>query len=412
MGSKSIFSCLSFTFLIVFFINSFVLGVYSAPQTNYKVSAPLWRYQSGSAINGVAISDDGTYLAVGTKEKQVLLFNKSSSTPLWMYTMGGTKHNEIAYIDISSDGEYLAASGPDGLCLFERSNSTPIWKGNGRHVKFSKDGNYIVSSIFPNLLFYNRSSNAPLWAYTTTHSIQDIAISENGSYIAMVGIDYNLTVFHKSSNVPIWSYNKGDIIWGVEMSADGKNIAIMCVDNKIHMFDFNDSVPIQTYQINKVGSQENFVMTDDGQFVFTGDSESEATSKSYLFDRSESSPIWNFTIGDNVKCSAISTDGKYFTACTMGDDNRIYFFNKSSSDTPWWTYRIDTPHVVDISVNGQYVVVGSHGGNGLLYLFDWTEGVLEEGENGSDSARGFNFLPTLLAILSLASIPILLKKKR
>ena len=268
-----------------------------------------------------------------------------------------------------------------------------------------------MSSTFPNILLYNRSSNVPLWTYTTTSTIYDIAISENGSYIAMVGIDYNLTVFHKSSNIPIWSYYKGDLIYGVEMSADARYITIMCGDNKIHVFELNNSVPIQTYQINKIGTQENFVMTDDGQFVFTGDSEGEPTSKLYFFDKSEPSSVWNFTIGDNIKCSAISTDGKYFTACTMGEDNRIYFFNKSTSESPWWTYRIDTPHVVEISADGQYVIVGSHGGNGLLYLFDWTEGVLEE-ENGGDSDTGFNFLPTLLAIFSLAIIPVLLKKKR
>ncbi|MHA1489542.1 MAG: hypothetical protein ACTSRI_07795 [Promethearchaeota archaeon] len=54
-------------------------------------------------MRSVAISSNGSYIAVGSKDASVYFFNKSSSTPLRSYATG----NGINSVAISSKGNYI-----------------------------------------------------------------------------------------------------------------------------------------------------------------------------------------------------------------------------------------------------------------------------------------------------------------
>lgn len=64
----------------------------------------------------VAISTDGEYLAAGSANNKVYLFERGSSTPLWSYTTG----NYVMSVAISADGEYTVAGSLDNkIYLFD-----------------------------------------------------------------------------------------------------------------------------------------------------------------------------------------------------------------------------------------------------------------------------------------------------
>ena len=72
----------------------------------------------------MAISSDGKYIAAGCESEKILLFEKSSSTPLWSYSAS----YKVATVAISSDGEYIAAGTWDGyVYLSHKSSSIPMW---------------------------------------------------------------------------------------------------------------------------------------------------------------------------------------------------------------------------------------------------------------------------------------------
>ncbi|MFX0145070.1 MAG: PQQ-binding-like beta-propeller repeat protein, partial [Candidatus Hodarchaeota archaeon] len=58
----------------------------------------------------------------------------------------------------------------------------------------------------------------------------------------------------------------------------------------------------------------------------------------YLFDRTSSTPLWNYTTGNYVYPVAISSHGQYIAAGS--GDNNVYLFNRTSS-TPLWTYATE-----------------------------------------------------------------------
>ncbi|MDP6489561.1 MAG: PQQ-binding-like beta-propeller repeat protein, partial [Candidatus Poseidoniia archaeon] len=81
----------------------FALALMAAGEADAK--EPEWSYTTSDPVRSVAISADGEYIAVGSEDDNVYLFDKDSSTPLWNYTTG-----EIAYsVAISADGQYIAA---------------------------------------------------------------------------------------------------------------------------------------------------------------------------------------------------------------------------------------------------------------------------------------------------------------
>ena len=75
-------------------------------------------------VTSVAISADGEYIAAGSWDRKVYLFDKDSSTPLWSYDT----EDYVYTVSISADGEYITAGSEDNkVYLFDKDSSTPLW---------------------------------------------------------------------------------------------------------------------------------------------------------------------------------------------------------------------------------------------------------------------------------------------
>ncbi len=84
-----------------------------AQTEEYKL---LWSYETGDDVWSVSITPDGGYVAAGSYDKKVYLFDRSGRL-LWSYRTGGI----VWEISISSDGKYIAAGSEDNkVYLFDR----------------------------------------------------------------------------------------------------------------------------------------------------------------------------------------------------------------------------------------------------------------------------------------------------
>ncbi|PXF20433.1 MAG: hypothetical protein CXX72_04870, partial [Methanobacteriota archaeon] len=86
-----------------------------------EAKEPEWNFTVGSDVRSVAISADGEYIAAGSYDNKVHLFDKDSSTALWSYTTGGWVYS----VAISADGGYIAAGSEDGRVYFFNSKIPP-----------------------------------------------------------------------------------------------------------------------------------------------------------------------------------------------------------------------------------------------------------------------------------------------
>ncbi len=136
-------------------------------QWNGTEYAPLWAYNIPGAtwVTALAISDDGSTIAAGAWTNgtpmagKVVLFDRSSSTPLWTDSSYGDWASAVA---LTADGSRLAAGswGRSGasfgnvVSVYDRASSTPIHGigddgvagvGSCMSLDISKDGNYVLA---------------------------------------------------------------------------------------------------------------------------------------------------------------------------------------------------------------------------------------------------------------------------
>ncbi len=138
------------------------------------IPIPLWNYSDGNYVQEVAISSNGSYIAVetGVPNYGTYLFNSSITipkSPMWNYSKD--MYNHIA---ISADGFYIAVSDDDLTALYNRTSSVlmiTFW-GRVRKSAISSNGSYIaVETGVPNYGTYLFNSSitipkSPMWNYS------------------------------------------------------------------------------------------------------------------------------------------------------------------------------------------------------------------------------------------------------
>lgn len=189
---------------------------------------PMWTYDTGIAVESVAISAKGEYVVAGTGfdggGPELFVFNKSAKGGMPQFTYDTWY---ILSVAISADGEYIVAgsdeSGIAGVVeLFSNSKSKREWvnstQGIVKSVDITADGKYIVvgteynridDSYDENTVFlYNRSGtdeHSPEWAFNTSENVDSVSIDSWGNYIAAggpYGIDGRAYLFYHARPIP------------------------------------------------------------------------------------------------------------------------------------------------------------------------------------------------------------------
>jgi len=179
-------------------------NIISTPKTNGATK--LWNFSTNTEAYGLAVSADGKYMAVGTKNPaKIYYFNTSDhgGKPMWSYETGGY---EIYKIAISSNGSYIIAEGYSGSDLRAiLLNSTKPTNGPKQEiwnvtyseissVDISADGKYIAIGVGEDgVQVYNNSCPSAggrdktgdyIWAYDAPEPVKCAAISDDGKYVA------------------------------------------------------------------------------------------------------------------------------------------------------------------------------------------------------------------------------------
>ena len=175
-----------------------------------KNGTKQWEYRTGDDIVDVSISPDSNYYAAASRDGYLYFFDKKG-TLLWdkkIKIESNTKlfllSNHKIAIQVWSEGIYL---------LNETDGETKdiINIDDFSHVAVSSDGEYILSSkylfdIGPLLMLRNKEG-VLLGKYSDfRNKINEIDISEDGCYFAVVSDDGNLYLFQRISDHKV----KGD----------------------------------------------------------------------------------------------------------------------------------------------------------------------------------------------------------
>lgn len=208
-----------------------------------------------------------------------------------------------------------------------------------------------------------------IWRFQADESVRDVAISDDGTTISVVGGDQNVYLFNNINNNPLWIYPANDSLFCTALSSDGNYIVTGSRNGYIRFFEKTSSEPLWIYHIG--ASAESLAICPDGSYMVVGCNNYHV----YLFDKHGSSPIWSYkTINAHIRSVSISSDGELMAAASSTyDRGTTYLFNKSKS-SPLWSFKSSFTHSLAMSSDGSYIVSGCGlsylGENGNVTLFD------------------------------------------
>ncbi len=322
-----------------------------------EAKTPLWYYETDGNAEPSAISADGNYVAIGSSDTKLYLFNNFDVTLLWYYETG----NNVWSVSISEEGDYIVAGtggfwGDDEISLFHRSSSTPLWTYSSDYdvesVAISADSNYIAAGNGVTVSLFGKDSSTPIWEYDTGDTVLSVGISADGEYIVAGGYDDNIYLFDKDSSTPLWNYTTEHNVYSVAISADGEYIVGGGGDGFVYFFNKYGTL---LWSVETESDIQSVAISADGNYVAAGTSYNE--NKIYYVDAFEVDYMWTYSAEGAVYSIGTSADGEYVA---VGSSNgEVYLFDKDSS-VPLWEYDTgDYVASVAISQDGGYIVANS-----------------------------------------------------
>lgn len=265
------------------------------------------------------------------------------------------------------------------IYFFSRESNEPIWsydigESQVQNIAISDNGNYIAVKTNDYIYFFSKDSNQPLWKYQCETGAEDpsggsgwVDISFDGEYVAG-GCRESLNLFSKSGKL-VWTY-KGNIgIYAVSISADGGYLAVATsFSDELIFFSRKSNKPLWKYKATS--DVHGLSVSSDGSLIAAGSHSPE--EKAYLFSKESNAPLTGYKTSPDapVWTAAMSRDGKY-TVYGLDSANTytsIFLFS-NDKNTPLKTWTTDWwVRSVDISSNGKYIAAGS--GDHNLYLID------------------------------------------
>ncbi len=300
----------------------------------------LWNYTCGNDIKDIAVSEDGNYIAVASKDGKLYFF-KQDGTLLWTKNFGSEYPTSVA---ISEYGTYIFVGAGTTVYLYNNAGTdlgSFDTTGDVYYVDITPDGKYAVSFGYYVDFFNLTGGNMPSlyqWYASPPYSPIYGKISNDGSYvfaspanghyyysgegvILYEGKGYTPITPRLSPNTPLWTFTdpaNGDI-YDADMSDDGTYIVVGTYNNRVHLLN-NDGSIKWTY----IGNDHVYSVSIsyDNQYVAAVIYETL-----YTFSTSSSTPLWKDTNGPG------NDYGWYDRITFVKDDDIIAAYGYSSNYT-------------------------------------------------------------------------------
>lgn len=343
----------------------------------------ILKYNAGKDwVGGVALSDDGRYLAIKTSSKILLFDTSKPQKSLWEFDTGieGMQGDVKGGVDISADGSRIFASIGTWAILFNSKSNKPVWKyevgQSAYNAAISANGEYMAvgtagdeSDENSNLLvLWNQKSQKPLWQYHSSGNFHDISLSRDGSFItgATGCPDRRAYIFSKDSNNPIVRtemLTRDSPVHRAKISADGSLAAFGSESDMgaIFLFSKSSSNPTWKFSIPGGSSVRALNFTPDGKYIGAA----TLAGQVYIFSKDLAKPLVSWEVRGALGAIDISDDGSFIAV--GGTDKRLYLFEKESKKERFDVSFDEYIQEIDISGNGKYIAAGT---GGSVYFFE------------------------------------------
>jgi len=316
-------------------------------------------------------------------QNEIVLIDPASGNVIWRYPVA---KEWVGGVALSQDGQYLAVQTSGGIRLFETKSAQPKWtyqSGIGMAqgdvkggIDISQDGSLIFAAFGDQKILFNKNSNKPIWQYSGGENAYNVAIASNGEYVAAATAgeadnpDSNLLILWSVENKePLWQYHASGNFHDVSLSSDGSFItgATGCPDRRAYIFAKNSNDPLmRSEMLTRDSPVDQAKISADGSLAaFGAESDSGAV---FLFNRESNQSLWKFTAPQeqSFRALGLTPDGRFIGAATFG--GHAYIFSKDSNQ-PISSWQVSASlGTMDIADDGSFIAVG--GTDQKVHIFE------------------------------------------
>ncbi len=225
------------------------------------------------SLSDVDITPDGTRLAV-VDFRNVYYFNTNSDDEIWVDNHASDTMTAVA---ISPDHQYIAAGTEDGnVYVYETSSGdNPSWYHSGTldgkitDLAFSGDSNYlIIGSESGRVYVYASEGGDPALEYAQSDEVTCVTGSFNPDFYAF-GTDQGLiTVLDLSIDFKLWDKNIGGTITDIDFNGNAKYLVAGSTNKKLVLA--NTSNGDELWRISAFGDINSVAMSYRGENIAVG----------------------------------------------------------------------------------------------------------------------------------------------
>jgi WD40 repeat protein len=353
--------------------------------------APQFLWTNTMAVNDVAVSGNGNYIAA-VNDTGLYYFVSTSSIPLWWWLTAADY--PVAAVAISSDGEYVAVgtSNVGYVHYFNNSRSrvnlqSDTWESeqvgsvDRETFDMSDNGDYIAVGGSGESLYYFAScrtrSGSPqtsTWTNSLSGLIESVDMSADGRYVALGGTETGdggggFVAFYKDAysfpypTEPLWW---SDDVWsfpvlGVTLSDDGFAVAAVTASSSIHYWrnattltgdpsaDWTEGVSLLRVDASANGDRVVAFSGQIGTLYYWGNAR----------QRIDGTHDWAQLESEAVHDAAISDDGSIIAALTENASGYWAYFYTYEGNVLGNPFQLDAlSDKISMSTDGTTVALG------------------------------------------------------
>ena len=255
-------------------------GLLVATHENHEVMAfpltsrgrPRRLYASTLPIRGLALSEDGAWLAVATGQSAVRLVRVETGA-VHAISRKTNPHELVAF---KPDSHSFATGGGSSILFFDSPDDSSgrvlACRYEPKAITFTPNGARIaVSDARGDVTVVDLQSGAELWRWSGQGRKPALAFIDGGDRLA-VAARAKLVFLDAASGVPRGGDDHAcDRIAGIAVSRDGERAVTACLDRSVDLWDLRSGA-----RVRRLGEHESYALcaafSPDGRWVVSGGS--------------------------------------------------------------------------------------------------------------------------------------------
>jgi WD40 repeat protein len=292
----------------------------------YPPGTTLFSYTRHTAFVGaVAWSPDGKYIASGSWDHSVQVWNTQTGALLFSYDQGDI----VDAVAWSPDGKYIASGSWDDTVQVwnvQAQTLVRIYIGHSDFVSslaWSPDGKYIASGSWDHTVqVWNAKTGARLFTFPYDEIVNTVAWSPDGRSLAVGGGAGLVQVLNAKTGTLVFTYygQIDTVVNTIAWSPDSQEIASGDRNDLVMVWAAATGKPITTYS-GHTGEVVALAWSPNGKYIASGS-----------WDHTVQ--VWNATTGvlavihrghsDNVAALAWSPNGRYIASGGWDDTVQVW----------------------------------------------------------------------------------------